>query len=100
MFASVREVVTLFVQQFACSLVVCMASVLLIGDPKLRQVSTTVSDVHDPTFTSERVELERVLDEFRKKHGFGRYKQHEISFFLKQTTGRFLLLKLVLTSDS
>jgi len=48
------------------------ARVLLIGDPRLREVSGPVGDVKDPDFVGEREALAATLEEFRKTHGFGR----------------------------
>jgi hypothetical protein len=47
--------------------------VLLLGEPKLRQVSENVLNTADIDFISDRQKLELALDHFRKKHGFGRY---------------------------
>ncbi|HSS66478.1 MAG TPA: peptide deformylase [Gammaproteobacteria bacterium] len=48
------------------------AKVLLIGDPRLREVSAPVGDVNDPGFLCERQALAETLEEFRRAHGFGR----------------------------
>ena len=48
------------------------ASVLLIGDPRLREVSAPVGAVHDPDFLEQRRTLAATLEAFRSAHGFGR----------------------------
>lgn len=48
------------------------ASVLLMGDPRLREVSLPVEDIRDPDFVGERQALAATLEAFRKAHGFGR----------------------------
>ncbi len=48
------------------------ASVLLIGDPRLREVSAPVDDVKDKQFIAENRTLAATLEDFRKAHGFGR----------------------------
>ncbi len=48
------------------------AQVLLIGDPRLREVSAPVADVNAPDFLSERRALAATLEHFRRTHGFGR----------------------------
>jgi peptide deformylase len=48
------------------------ARVLLIGDPRLREVSAPVGDVRDPDFVGKRHLLASTLEDFRKSHGFGR----------------------------
>lgn len=47
-------------------------AVLLLGDPKLRIVSTSVADLCDPEIRNEIDELHQRLAIFRKEHGFGR----------------------------
>jgi peptide deformylase len=47
-------------------------SILLLGDPRLRVVSTPVADTADPLFRAESRRLQAVLEAFRKAHGFGR----------------------------
>jgi len=47
-------------------------SVLLIGEPKLRMMSVPVDDASDPQFMVEKKQLQIVLEEFRRAHGFGR----------------------------
>jgi len=46
--------------------------VLLIGDSKLRIISSEVTDPKDPTFIEERKRLHLALEQFRTKNGFGR----------------------------
>jgi peptide deformylase len=48
------------------------ASVLQLGDPRLRAASVPVLDVHDATFKREVRILTRTLDDFRDSRGFGR----------------------------
>lgn len=48
------------------------AKVLLIGDPRLREVSVAVDDVNQPDFISARQTLAATLEDFRAAHGFGR----------------------------
>ena len=47
-------------------------SVLLVGDPRLRQVATPVEDFRDPAFQKDATQLAQTLAEFRNRHGFGR----------------------------
>eukprot|EP01118_Nematostelium_gracile_P003451 TRINITY_DN1401_c0_g2_i1.p1 TRINITY_DN1401_c0_g2~~TRINITY_DN1401_c0_g2_i1.p1 ORF type:complete len:363 (-),score=71.45 TRINITY_DN1401_c0_g2_i1:16-1104(-) len=49
-----------------------MASVLLLGDERLRKISEDVTDINDPSFRSEIVLLSQTLEQFRTVHGFGR----------------------------
>ena len=49
-----------------------LAKVLLMGDPRLRQVSASVEDVRDPAFLDESRVLAATLEAFRRDHGFGR----------------------------
>jgi len=46
--------------------------IVLLGDPKLREISEEVLDVKDEMFVQETEALTKALDEFRKKNGFGR----------------------------
>ncbi len=46
--------------------------VLLIGDPRLREVSAPVEDVNDSDFIYARRTLAATLEDFRQAHGFGR----------------------------
>ncbi len=46
--------------------------VLLLGDPRLREISVPVDDVRDPEFIEGRGALAATLDAFRRTHGFGR----------------------------
>ena len=46
--------------------------IVLLGEPSLREVSSEVSDVKDPLFVTQSSLLAKSLDDFRKKHGFGR----------------------------
>lgn len=48
------------------------ASVVLLGDPRLRVVSAAVPDVAESQFVSERRTLEATLEKFRQDNGFGR----------------------------
>ncbi|MDH3413840.1 MAG: peptide deformylase [Gammaproteobacteria bacterium] len=48
------------------------AKVLLIGDPRLREVSVDVDDVTQPDSISARQTLAATLEDFRAAHGFGR----------------------------
>lgn len=48
------------------------AKVLLIGDPRLRQVSVPVDDVNEPDFADACRTLAATLADFRRAHGFGR----------------------------
>ncbi len=48
------------------------ARVLLIGDPRLREISAPVDDVEDKQFIAENRTLAATLEDFRKAHGFGR----------------------------
>ncbi|ELR19313.1 polypeptide deformylase [Acanthamoeba castellanii str. Neff] len=48
------------------------ASVVLLGDPRLRVVSAAVPDVAESQFVSERRTLEATLQKFRQDNGFGR----------------------------
>jgi peptide deformylase len=48
------------------------AKVLLMGDPRLREVSVAVESVSDPAFLDERRVLAATLESFRRNHGFGR----------------------------
>ncbi len=47
-------------------------AVLLLGDPRLRVVSSPVAGVADPAFEAEARRLHAVLEAFRRRHGFGR----------------------------
>ena len=46
--------------------------VLILGNPILRQVSTTISNFDDPELKEEIEDLKEALETFRKEHGFGR----------------------------
>ena len=47
-------------------------SVLLLGDPRLRQRSEPVDDIEAPPFLDRASRLLEVLDTFRQEQGFGR----------------------------
>lgn len=49
-----------------------VASVLRIGDPRLRAVSAPVGDVAQEWFREQDARLHSVLADFRQQHGFGR----------------------------
>lgn len=66
------------------------AKVLLIGDPRLREVSVPVDDVSQPDFVEARRTLAATLDEFRDTHGFGR----AVSAPQIGVTKRFIALNL------
>ena len=46
--------------------------VLLLGDPRLREVSKTVEDVYSEKVQSAQLRMAKLLSEFREEHGFGR----------------------------
>ena len=46
--------------------------ILRLGDTRLRQICTPVTDLEDPQFIQENQILKTTLEEFRQKHGFGR----------------------------
>lgn len=46
--------------------------VRLLGDPVLRASARAVDDVHDPAFARDTAALLTALEEFRRRHGFGR----------------------------
>jgi peptide deformylase len=46
--------------------------VLILGNPILRQVSTTITQFDDSELKEEIKDLKEALETFRKKHGFGR----------------------------
>jgi peptide deformylase len=46
--------------------------ILLLGDPRLRQVCEPVNDFTDPEFRAAGRRLLSALEAFRKEHGFGR----------------------------
>lgn len=48
------------------------AAILQLGDPRLRQVSTPVTDFAAPTFRQNYDQLFATLAAFRRAHGFGR----------------------------
>jgi peptide deformylase len=48
------------------------ATIRLLGDPALRAVSQPVTDFEDESFAANTRILHATLDEFRRKHGFGR----------------------------
>ena len=48
------------------------AEVLLLGDPRLREVSRPVADLRDPGFVADAERLTATLHAFRAAHGFGR----------------------------
>ena len=48
------------------------AAILQLGDPRLRQVSTPVTDFTDPTFQENYDQLFATLAAYRRTHGFGR----------------------------
>ena len=48
------------------------APILRLGDPRLRQVSSPVSDFNDPAFVSNQHDLHATLSAFRHANGFGR----------------------------
>lgn len=48
------------------------AQVLLMGDPRLREVARPVGDPTDATLVGPRAQLVAALEEFRREHGFGR----------------------------
>jgi peptide deformylase len=48
------------------------APILRLGDPRLRQVSSLVLDVADPTFVENQRRLHTTLKAFRQTYGFGR----------------------------
>jgi peptide deformylase len=47
-------------------------TILLLGDPQLRQKSAPVEDLRDPEFLNESARLKNALDTFRHLKGFGR----------------------------
>jgi len=49
-----------------------LPAVLLLGDPRLRQISAPVADVHDKRFIEEKSQLQQALAKFRAENGFGR----------------------------
>jgi peptide deformylase len=49
-----------------------LGNVLLLGDPRLRQISEPVRDLTDSVLKSEISRLMAVLEAFRAKNGFGR----------------------------
>lgn len=49
-----------------------VASVLRLGDPRLRVVSDAVGDVEQEWFREQDAKLHSVLDAFREEYGFGR----------------------------
>ena len=48
------------------------APILRLGDPRLRQLSSPVLDVADPTFVENQRRLHTTLRAFRQAYGFGR----------------------------
>ena len=48
------------------------ARILLLGDPRLRQISGPVADFDEPTFVSNQRRLHATLTAFRRANGFGR----------------------------
>jgi peptide deformylase len=48
------------------------APVLLVGDPRLRQVAPPVADFDDPALHADVAVLTATLRHFRRAHGFGR----------------------------
>ena len=48
------------------------AEILLMGDPRLRQVARPVDDVRAQDFIAETGALAATLESFRRTHGFGR----------------------------
>jgi len=46
--------------------------VLLLGDQRLRTVSTPVTDYSDQTFATQKALLKSKLEQFRRENGFGR----------------------------
>lgn len=48
------------------------SAVLLLGDPRLRRVSTPVGEVDRPEFLEQRARLVATLEDFRRRRGFGR----------------------------
>jgi len=46
--------------------------ILLLGDPRLREVSAPIEDFGSPEFQANGQRLLRVLDQFRAEYGFGR----------------------------
>jgi peptide deformylase len=46
--------------------------VLILGNPVLRKVSTTIINFDDPELKEEIKDLKEALEKFRKEHGFGR----------------------------
>lgn len=48
------------------------ASILQLGDPRLREVAAPVDDVHDPLHRAGARRLVQTLVAFRAAHGFGR----------------------------
>src|SRR5262245_52184397 len=49
-----------------------VAQIVLLGDPRLRQVSAAVEDFRDPVFVAEQRRLHATLADFRRANGFGR----------------------------
>lgn len=47
-------------------------TVLLLGDPRLREASREITDFNDPTLKGEIEHLKEALDDFRREKGFGR----------------------------
>jgi peptide deformylase len=47
-------------------------TILLLGDPRLRQKSAPMEDLRDPQFLSESIRLKNALDTFRQQNGSGR----------------------------
>lgn len=46
--------------------------VLMLGDPRLREVARPVTDFTEPAFRRDCARLHATLDAFRAEHGFGR----------------------------
>lgn len=48
------------------------AKVLLLGDSRLRRVSEPVLDICHSDYLANKLRLQRTLEDFRMRHGFGR----------------------------
>jgi peptide deformylase len=48
------------------------SSVLLLGDSRLRTTSAPVAGIRDPAYIESKERLQRTLEEFRSRFGFGR----------------------------
>jgi peptide deformylase len=81
-------------------------SILLLGDPGLREPSHPIADFDDPAVRAEGRRLARALEQFRAEHGFGRAISapqigiHRRMIAMNLGDGPFLLLNPELTARS